>query len=216
MSAPSGRPRLVGCASLVWGPCLLACGGLTIGVFGWEAAWWVVPLAGPVALVGLLLLLEVFFVRRGPAKPARCGRFWPLPIRLLQGAGRVFLIGTVFGGALVGFTLYGLILQGTTALLGLGPGMGPWASVCAQVYILFVALTCVLGGAFLVPRLAAGLIERNVPGRCPRCGGPAYFHSPGEFHCRSCGHVQEVAGRKKEPAPAPHPGEDSEAIDYQI
>jgi hypothetical protein len=100
-----------------------------------------------------------------------------------------------FGGALVGFSLDGLVVVGLAAAFKPpeGPpqepgGWGPALGTCCNSLI---GVPLIFGGAILGLGQTQRLFLRYVPARCPKCGGGAYCElgTPITYRCKTCGHV---------------------------
>jgi hypothetical protein len=81
-----------------------------------------------------------------------------------------------FGGALVGFVLFGLVPRPADSSSGLLAAVG---------------VVSFIGGVGLGLVLCHAAAARLVPARCPQCGGSTYFRpgTPITYHCTSCQHV---------------------------
>jgi hypothetical protein len=158
-------------------------------------------------LIGALLLLEARRAGAGPppatdspvevtpgmvARPAPSDsrrQSMPIWLHLILGAA-VSVVG-FFGGAIVGAGTFGMIVRAATAVVGPGQPAGRTGEVARGLFPLAVAAPCFFGGAVLGLSQSHRLFSRNVPARCPRCGGGAYYRagSPITYRCQGCGHV---------------------------
>jgi hypothetical protein len=112
-----------------------------------------------------------------------------MPIWVHRLLGVIFQIAGAFGGAVAGW-LVGCFLLMALAAGAREAGAGRVLSGLGNLLALIIGATCFFSGAWLGRVLVYGLFVRNVPARCPECGGRAYFRSEVNdkvrYRCRSC------------------------------
>jgi hypothetical protein len=206
---------------------MLVGGALTAVLSAWGPGGGVAPL-GPLlplpvfaALLGALLLAEAFANRKRPGGPGpaaapppvdppappgsggRRGRIpvWLHPLLLVP----VMAVG-LFGGGVVGFYTYGMVLVASMRAARSG-GAEQLATAVGYCFPLAVAIPCFFVGAVVGCGQARRLFFEYVPARCPRCGGAAYGRpcKPITYHCRACGHAHATIWYEKGGSPPDRP-----------